>query len=143
MLQVMGTKGAPIVSIDFSGEPSGQEGFLKRFQIRRERLCEIKLRMRNQTGVIVDESKEIGFPLLTLMLHTRAMHAVRLPQIVRQFGLEFASILRESLSPVHQTIGSQEAVYRCRSKGDTGRYQPSLVHLTDESGDSGLGKLGS
>ena len=60
MLQMMGTKGRSVVGIDFSGQSSGQERFFKGFQIRFERFGEIKLGMRNQPGMIVDEGNEIG-----------------------------------------------------------------------------------
>jgi hypothetical protein len=62
------------------------------------------------------------------------MHAVGLPQIVGQPGLEFAAILEPSLCPFHQAIGSQEPV--CRRSGNRGLGK--LASRTDQS-QTGLG----
>ena len=82
---MMGTKGGPIVEINLSGHPPFAQSLDQAVGDVFKILLEIELPMRDEAGMVIQESKEKTLSYLSVDDHRRAMHAVGLPEVVGQF----------------------------------------------------------
>ena len=65
--------------------------------------------MGHEPGVIVEDSEELGFPEPAVVDDLRTVHAVGLPQVVRQLGLEAPAVFGKP-RVLLQAVPLEEAV---------------------------------
>ena len=91
--------------------------------------------------MIVDERDKIGLTTLTLVNDHGAVHAVGLPQIVGELGLETSAVFGQGAREVHEVLLMEKAVHRGWSKLHARRHQFPCFHHGDETTDGGAGQL--
>ncbi len=76
-----GSEGGAVVDIEFSREPSFEQGTTQGGKKRRQAFAEIELGMRNQAAHVIYEGKQIGFAFFIAHADHRSVHGIRLPII--------------------------------------------------------------
>ena len=85
MGQLVGAERGGIIEIDLSGESSFVQGLDETIGQVFEVFLKIELPMGNETGMVIQEGKEKTFSHLRVNDHPRAMHTVRLPDVIGEF----------------------------------------------------------
>lgn len=91
----VGPEGRAVVDIEPAGETALLEGRDEAVAEAVEALGEIELGVGDEPGVVVEDGEEIGLPELAFVDDLGTVHAVRLPQVVGQLGLETAAVFRK------------------------------------------------
>jgi hypothetical protein len=131
----------PIVDVNFSREPSFAQSLDETIGQVFEVLLEVELPMGNKTGMIVQEGKEKTLSDLPIDNHRRAMHTVRLPQIIGQFGLIPSEIRFEPLRFV-QSPALKEPVQALNGSPKVGRQKLSFPGHPEDHGQGGSFEFG-
>ena len=91
MLQLPAAEGRAVVDIEFARQPARGQGLLEGLDVRRQPLVEVKLGMRDEPAVVVDDGDQVGFSPLAVDENQRAVHHIALPQVVDALGLELSA----------------------------------------------------
>jgi hypothetical protein len=91
--------------------------------------------------VVVDKGDQIGFAAPALDHDIGSVHHIRLPDVVWQFGLEFAPVHRRGCGRGHQAVAGKKAPDAGWRQAGAGGEQLAPVHGLDHRGHGGLGHL--
>src|SRR5512139_2776439 len=135
-----GAEGGAVIHVESSRQASFEQGLCEGIKVAIELLAGIELAVGNEAAHIVAAGKEIGFTFLLPLSDLRAVHGIRLPDIVRELGLEAPSIHGAGSLNVHESLAVKEAV-----DGGWFEHAPggecSELHLGDQGGDGSMGEL--
>ena len=138
MSQLMGAKRGPIIAVNFSGLSSFAQGLDQAVGEVFKIFLEIELPMRDEAGVVIQESKEKTLSYLSVDDHRRAMHAVGLPDVIGEFRFIPPEIRFETLGFI-ETPPLEESIEARDGGMKVGRQKLSLPGHTDNHGKgSGL-----
>ncbi len=134
MLQLPAAEGGAVVDIQLARQPAPRQGLLEGLHVRGQPLVQVKLRLRDEPAVVVDDGDQVGFSPLAVGEHLRAVHHIALPQVVDALGLELPAIGAHN-GRVHQVLPVQQPVDRGGAERHRRTQKPAMLHLFDEVGD--------
>ena len=126
-------KSGAIVQVELTREPAFLERRDEAIAVALEVLRKIEPGVGDEPGMVVDHSEEVGLPEFPVDDDERAVHAVGLPEIVDEFGLEAAAIFGEA-GVLFEAVALEEpieAVFRRplvrKGKGSYVRWRASRI----------------
>jgi len=135
--ELMEAKGGAIVEIDLSGESSFAQSLHKTVGEVFEVLLKIELLMGNQTGITVKKSKEKALSDLPFNHDDRTVHAVRLPEIIGEFGFIASETRFDSLGFV-EVMPLKEPIEALDGGAKVRRQKLSFPSHPEDHGQRGL-----
>ena len=127
-------KSGAVVNVELTGEPALLERRDETVAIALEVLREVEPGIGDESRMVINDGEKIGLPEFSVDDDERSMHAIGLPEIVDEFGLEAAAVFGEA-GVLCQIVALEEPVETI-FRGALVRGRKYLV-LTGELNENG------